>query len=182
MGSDEIEGVFQKFFLTYSQWTKPFIKVFLKKPSKILLLRGNPVISPSLTPCLKAILWTPSKRFPYLTHVWRPFCQPICRKFRLNLLQQLLRLKNDTIFIIFSHNLIPQLWRRKSEALFQKSFPIPVPQVFSNKSKPLFQKIISTTVTGTFEVQNGTPILKNIKKSSCLIFRSRRYIFSGIQL
>ena len=63
VGSDEIEGVFQKFFLTYSQWTKPFIKVFLKKPSKILLLRGNPVIAPSLTPCLKAILWTPQKDF-----------------------------------------------------------------------------------------------------------------------
>ena len=47
------------YLLTYSQWAKPFIKVFLKKPSKILLLRGNPVIAPSLTPCLKAILWPP---------------------------------------------------------------------------------------------------------------------------
>ena len=31
-----------------------------EKHSKILLLRGNPVIAPSLTPCLKAILWPPS--------------------------------------------------------------------------------------------------------------------------
>lgn len=30
-----------------------------EKHSKILLLRGNPVIAPSLTPCLKAILWPP---------------------------------------------------------------------------------------------------------------------------
>ena len=67
---------FQKIILsTYSQWEVTKLKVFFKnffshlfpvceaiyqgvfeKTSKILLLRGNPFIAPSLTPCLKAIL------------------------------------------------------------------------------------------------------------------------------
>ena len=174
-----------EYLLTYSQWEQPFSKVFLKKSSNNLLLRGNPFIAPSLTPCLKAILWTPSKRFPYLTHVWRPFCQPICRKFRLNLLQQLSEPKNDTFPETFfkkcSHPSTAR-FRTKNGSTFSKKFPTPIPQVFSGKSKHLFQKNISTTVTGTFEVQNGTPILKKHKNSACLVFRSRRYIFSDIQL
>ena len=68
--------IFKKFIpSTYSQWEVTKLRVFFKnffshlfpvgeaiyqgvfkKPSKILLLRGNPVIAPSLTPCLKAIL------------------------------------------------------------------------------------------------------------------------------
>ena len=48
-----------EYLLTYSQWEQPFSKVFLKKSSNNLLLRGNPFIAPSLTPCLKAILWPP---------------------------------------------------------------------------------------------------------------------------
>ena len=68
--------IFKKFIpSTYSQWEVTKLRVFFKnffshlfpvgeaiyqgvfeKHSKILLLRGNPVIAPSLTPCLKAIL------------------------------------------------------------------------------------------------------------------------------
>lgn len=132
-----------EYLLTYSQWEQPFSKVFLKKPSNNLLLRGNPFIAPSLTPCLKAILWTPSKRFPYLTHVWRPFCQPICRKFRLNLLQQLSEPKNDTFpETFFKKCFHPSTarFRTKNGSTFSKKFPTPIPQVFSGKSKPPFQK------------------------------------------
>ena len=71
--------IFKKFIpSTYFQWEVTKLRVFFKnffshlfpvgeaiyqgvfeKHSKILLLRGNPVIAPSLTPCLKAILWPP---------------------------------------------------------------------------------------------------------------------------
>ena len=174
------------YLLTYSQWAKPFIKVFLKKPSKILLLRGNPVIAPSLTPCLKAILWTPSKRFPYLTHVWRPFCQPICRKFRLNLLQQLSEPKNDTFpETFFKKCFHPSTarFRTKNGSTFSIKFPTPIPQVFSGKSKPPFQKsFLYYCYRDIWGRKLNTNSEKSIKSSACLVFRSRRYVFSGIQL
>ena len=168
-----------EYLLTYSQWEQPFSKVFLKKSSNNLLLRGNPFIAPSLTPCLKAILWTPSKRFPYLTHVWRPFCQPICRKFRLNLLQQLSEPKNDTFPETFfkkcSHpstarfrtkngstftknffNHLPHIFRQKTDTLFKKSFLLLYRMFFQANLNTYFKKIFSTTVTGTFEGENWT--------------------------
>ena len=157
MGSDEIEGVFQKFFLTYSQWTKPFIKVFLKKPSKILLLRGNPVIAPSLTPCLKAILWP-----PHLFPVGKAFFKKKKKKFRsLNPhLETVLSTyparisptipysnfcnwKTTRFLKKFSLNPIPQLSKPKNDIFsetFSKNVLTPLPHVFGQKTDTLFQK------------------------------------------
>lgn len=123
------------------------VGVFEKSPD-ILLLCWNLYIAPSLTPCLRAILWTPLKKISSPNPRLEAVLSTYHRKFRLNLLQQLLRLKNDTIFIIFSHNLIPQLWRRKSEALFQKSFPIPISQVFRANLNPFFGIVALLLIPG----------------------------------
>ena len=48
----------------------------------------------------------PSKRFLHLTHVWRPFCQPIIENFSYNPLQQLSEPKNDIIFEKISTSLL----------------------------------------------------------------------------
>ena len=208
------------YLLTYSQWAKPFIKVFLKKPSKILLLRGNPVIAPSVTPCLKAILWTPSlipsgkgiflssfqKNSAHLTHIWKPFCQPIRRGFLLQFLTATFATeKRHDFWKNFPSTLYRNFRSRKTTyfpKLFQKMFS-PLYRTFSSKKRKLFFKKVSLFLYRKFFRTNLNPFFgivalllipghlrakiehqswKNIKNSACLVFRSRRYIFSGIQL
>ena len=64
-------------------------------------------------------------------------------KFSYNPLQQLLRLKNDTIYEKIPHTPIPQLSKQKNEAFFEsfsKNVLTPPPQVFEPKTDTLFQK------------------------------------------
>ena len=73
------------------------VGVFEKSPD-ILLLCWNLYIAPSLTPCLKAILWTPLKKISSPNPRLEAVLSTYHRKFRLNLLQQLLEPKNDIFF------------------------------------------------------------------------------------
>ena len=76
-------------------------------------------------------------------------------------------------------------WTRKTThfpKLFQKGFLLLYRKFFRSNLNPYFKNFFSTTVTGTFAVLSGTQIAKKAEKSACLVFRSRRYIFSGIQL
>lgn len=63
--------------------------------------------------------------------------------FSYNSLQQLLRLKNDTIFKKIPHNPIPQLSEPKNDIFsetFSKNVLTPLPHVFEPKTEALFQK------------------------------------------
>ena len=84
------------YLLTYSQWAKPFIKVFLKNIQKFCCCAGI-----RLLPLHLLHVWKPfcdlltysqwerhflssfQKNSAHLTHIWRPFCQPIRREFLL---------------------------------------------------------------------------------------------------
>ena len=160
-------------------------RCFWKKPPKILLLRRNPVIA------------------LHFLHGWKPFCAPLKKIPSPNPWLEIVlstypaRIsptipysnfcgwKTTRFLKKYSHNPIPQLLNTKNDTFsetFSKKLPALIPQVFSVESKPLFQNFFSTAVTGTFAVLNGIQISKSIKNSACLVFRSRRYIFSGIQL
>ena len=199
-------GCFSKIFsLTYSQWGKPLIKVFLKNPSKILLLRGNPFIAPSLTPWLKSILWTPSlipsgkgrflssfqKIFRVLNPHWETvlstyparisptipysnFCgrktTRFLKKYSYDPIPQLLNPKNDIVFGTFFNKLMglyPSLLYRK---------------FFRANLNTYFKKLSLILLLGHLKSKTAHPSRKKHKNSACLVFRSKRYIFSGIQL
>ena len=150
--------------LTYSQWAKPFIKVFLKKTSKNSVAAQESGYCPSLSPWLKAILCPPSKRFLHLTHGWRSFCQPI----RWEILLQSL---TATFAAEKRHDFwknIPTILYRNFQSrktthfpkLFQKSFLLLYRKFFRSNLNPYFKNFFSTTVTGTFAVLSGTQIAK----------------------
>ena len=135
------------YLLTYSQWAKPFIKVFLKKPSKILLLRGNPVIAPSLTPCLKAILWTPS----LIPSGKGSFLSSFQKNFRS------LNPHLETVLSTYPARLSPTIPYRNFRSqktkhfsnLFQKMFS-PLYRTFSGKKRTHFFKKASCSYTASF--------------------------------
>lgn len=156
MGSDEIEGVFQKFFL-------------------------------SLIPSGKGIFLSSfQKNSAHLTHIWKPFCQPIRRGFLLQFLTATFATeKRHDFWKNFSFNPIPQLSKPKNDIFsetFSKNVLTPLPHVFGQKTDTLFQKSFPKSVPQVFLSKSQHPSRKSIKNSACLVFRSRRYIFSGIQL
>ena len=74
-------------------------------------------------------------------------------------------------------------FQAKNGHAFQKKFPTPIPHVFSGESKHLFQKnFLYYCYRDIWGRKLNTNSEKSIKSSACLVFRSRRYIFSGIQL
>ena len=164
MGSDEIEGVFQKFFLSLIPSGRSHLsRCFWKKPPKILLLRRNPVIALHFLHGWKPFC-APSKRFLHLTHGWRSFCQPIRREILLQSLTATFAAEKRHDF----WKNIPTILYRNFQSrktthfpkLFQKSFLLLYRKFFRSNLNPYFKNFFSTTVTGTFEVQNGTPIPK----------------------
>ena len=171
------------YLLTYSQWAKPFIKVFLKKTPKILLLRRNPVIAlhflhgwkpfcaplkkiPSPNPHWETVLSTyPARISP--TIPYSNFCNwkttRFLKKFSLNPIPQLSKPKNDIFSETFSKNVLtplPHVFGQKTDTLFQKSFLLLYRKFFRSNLNPYFKNFFSTTVTGTFAVLSGTQIAK----------------------
>ena len=106
----------------------------------------------------------PSKRFLHLTHGWRSFCQPIRREFLLQFLTATFAAeKRHDFWKNIPTTLYRNFWTRKTThfpKLFQKSFLLLYRKFFRSNLNPYFKNFFSTTVTGTFEVQNGTPIPK----------------------
>ena len=106
----------------------------------------------------------PSKRFLHLTHGWRSFCQPIRREILLQSLTATFAAEKRHDF----WKNIPTILYRNFQSrktthfpkLFQKSFLLLYRKFFRSNLNPYFKNFFSTTVTGTFEVQNGTPIPK----------------------
>ena len=128
----------------------------------------------------------PSKRFLHLTHIGKPFCQPIRRGFLLQFLTATFAAeKRHDFWKNFPSTLYRNFRSRKTThfpKLFQKSFLLLYRKFFRSNLNPYFKNFFSATVTWTFAVLNGIQISKKHKNSACLAFRSRRYIFSGIQL
>ena len=106
----------------------------------------------------------PSKRFLHLSHGWRSFCQPIRREILLQSLTATFAAEKRHDF----WKNIPTILYRNFQSrktthfpkLFQKSFLLLYRKFFRSNLNPYFKNFFSTTVTGTFEVQNGTPIPK----------------------
>ena len=99
--------------------------------------------------------------FLYLFPVGEVIYQGVFQNFS-NPLPQLSDPKNEALSESFSKKCShPSTARFGSENghTFQKSFPKSVPQVFLSESQR-WSKKLSTTVTGTFKVQNCTPISK----------------------
>ena len=151
------------YLLTYSQWAKPFIKVFLKKTSKNSVAAQESGYCPSLSPWLKAIL-CPLKKIPSPN----PWLEVVLSTYPAGNsptipYSNFCGWKTTRFLKKYSHNPIPQLSKPKNDTFsetFSKKLPALIPQVFSVESKPLFQKFFSTTVTGTFAVLSGTQIAK----------------------
>ena len=114
MGSDEIEGVFQKFFLS-------------------LIPSGKGIFLSSF-----------QKNSAQLIHIWKPFCQPIRRGFLLQFLTATFATeKRHDFWKKFSFNPIPQLSKPKNDIFsetFSKNVLTPLPHVFGQKTDTLFQK------------------------------------------
>ena len=132
--------------------------MFLKKSPDILLLCWNPYIAPSLTPCLKAILWTPSlipsgkgsflssfqKNFrslnPHLETVLSTYPAKISPTIPYS---NFCGWKTTRFLKKYSHNPIPQLSEPKNDIFsetFSKNVLTPLPHVFGQKTDTLFQK------------------------------------------
>ena len=164
-------------------------------------------VTPSLIPSGKGIFLSSfQNNSAHLTHIWKPFCQPIRRGFLLQFLTATFatekrhdfwknfpstlyrnfRSRKRHIFRNFfkkcSHPSTAR-FRAKNGHTFSKKLPALIPQVFSVESKPLFQKFfLYYCYRDICSPKWHTNREKNIKNSACLVFRSRRYIFSGIQL
>ena len=144
-------------------------------------------VTPSLIPSGKGIFLSSfQKNSAHLTHIWKPFCQPIRRGFLLQFLTATFATeKRHDFWKNFSFNPIPQLSKPKNDIFsetFSKNVLTPLPHVFGQKTDTLFQKSFPKSVPQVFLSKSQHPSRKSIKNSACLVFRSRRYIFSGIQL
>ena len=161
-------------------------------------------VTPSLIPSGKGIFLSSfQKNSAHLTHIWKPFCQPIRRGFLLQFLTATFatekrhdfwknfpstlyrnfRSRKTTYFPKLFQKMFSPLYRtfsgKKRTHFFKKVFlnlyrkffwanlntgkklsSTPIPQHLSRKSNPHFRNYCSITATGTFEVQNGTPIQK----------------------
>ena len=122
-------------------------------------------VTPSLIPSGKGIFLSSfQKNSAHLTHIWKPFCQPIRRGFLLQFLTATFATEKRHDF----WKNIPTILYRNFQSrktthfpkLFQKSFLLLYRKFFRSNLNPYFKNFFSTTVTGTFEVQNGTPIPK----------------------
>ena len=124
--------------------------------------------------------------FSHLTRASKPFCQPIRRKILLQSLTATFAAEKRHDF----WKNIPTILYRNFQSrktthfpkLFQKSFLLLYRKFFRSNLNPYFKNFFSATVTWTFAVLNGIQISKKHKNSACLVFRSRRYVFSSIQL
>ena len=200
MGSDEIEGVFQKFFLSLIPSGRSHLsRCFWKNLQKFCCCAGI-----RLLPLQLLHVWKPfcdpltysqwerhflssfQKNSAHLTHIWKPFCQPIRRGFLLQFLTATFATeKRHDFWKNFPSTLYRNFRSRKTThfpKLFQKSFLLLYRKFFRSNLNPYFKNFFSATVTWTFAVLNGIQISKKHKNSACLVFRSRRYIFSSIQL
>ena len=145
------------------------------------------LITSSLIPSGKGhFLSSFQKISAHLTHGWRSFCQPIRREILLQSLTATFAAEKRHDF----WKNIPTILYRNFQSrktthfpkLFQKSFLLLYRKFFRSNLNPYFKNFFSATVTWTFAVLNGIQISKKHKNSACLVFRSRRYIFSSIQL
>ena len=124
--------------------------------------------------------------FSHLTRASKPFYQPIRRKILLQSLTATFAAEKRHDF----WKNIPTILYRNFQSrktthfpkLFQKSFLLLYRKFFRSNLNPYFKNFFSAIVTWTFAVLNGIQISKKHKNSACLVFRSRRYIFSSIQL
>ena len=118
--------IFKKFIpSTYSQWEVTKLRVFFKNFFSHLFPVGEAIYQgvfektfknsvaaresgycPFTYSMFESHFVNPSQRFLHLTHVWRPFCQPIIENFSYNPLQQLSEPKNDIIFEKISTSLL----------------------------------------------------------------------------
>ena len=143
-------------------------------------------VTPSLIPSGKGIFLSSfQKNSAHLTHIWKPFCQPIRRGFLLQFLTATFATeKRHDFWKNFPSTLYRNFRSRKTTyfpKLFQKSFLLLYRKFFRANLNCDFEKIPLTYL----DWKQNLPTLfskKNIKNSACLVFRSRRYIFSGIQL
>ena len=179
-----------EYLLTYSQWEQPFSKVFLKKSSNNLLLRGNPFIAPSLTPCLKAILWTPSlipsgkgsflssfqKNFrslnPHLETVLSTYPAKISPTIPYS---NFCGWKTTRFMKKFPTPLYRNFRSQKTKHfpnLFQKNVLTPLPHVFEPKTEALLQKTFST-IYHTFSGKKRTRFSKKVSYSYTACFFRR---------
>ena len=160
---------------TYSQWEVTKLRVFFKRFFLSLIPSGKGIFLSSF-----------QKNSAHLTHIWKPFCQPIRRGFLLQFLTATFATeKRHDFWKNFSFNPIPQLSKPKNDIFsetFSKNVLTPLPHVFGQKTDTLFQKSFPKSVPQVFLSKSQHPSRKSIKNSACLVFRSRRYIFSGIQL
>ena len=154
------------YLLTYSQWAKPFIKVFLKNIQKFCCCAGI-----RLLPLHLLHVWKPfcdpltysqwerhflssfQKNSAHLTHIWKPFCQPIRRGFLLQFLTATFATeKRHDFWKNFPSTLYRNFRSRKTTyfpKLFQKMFS-PLYRTFSGKKRTHFFKKASCSYTASF--------------------------------
>ena len=153
MGSDEIEGVFQKFFL-------------------------------SLIPSGKGIFLSSfQKNSAHLTHIWKPFCQPIRRGFLLQFLTATFATeKRHDFWKNFPSTLYRNFRSRKTTyfpKLFQK-MSSPLYRTFSGKKRThFFKKVFLNLYRKFFWANLNTHPEKAwiYRRNYCSWWRKTRCIF-----
>ena len=190
MGSDEIEGILQKFFLSLIRTGRGrFSRCFWKNPLIICCCAGI-----RLLPLHLLHVWKPfcdpltysqwerhflssfQKNSAHLTHIWKPFCQPIRRGFLLQFLTATFATeKRHDFWKNFPSTLYRNFRSRKTKHfpnLFQKNVLTPLPHVFEPKTEALLQKTFST-IYHTFSGKKRTRFSKKVSYSYTACFFRR---------
>ena len=164
VGSDEIEGIFQKFSSHLFGLGEVVLVGVFEKISWYSVNVLESVYCPFTYSMFESHFVPPSKRFLHLTHGWRSFCQPIRREILLQSLTATFAAEKRHDF----WKNIPTILYRNFQSrktthfpkLFQKSFLLLYRKFFRSNLNPYFKNFFSTTVTGTFAVLSGTQIAK----------------------
>ena len=103
-------------------------------------------VTPSLIPSGKGIFLSSfQKNSAHLTHIWKPFCQPIRRGFLLQFHTATFATeKRHDFWKNFPSTLYRNFRSRKTKHfpnLFQKNVLTPLPHVFEAKTVTLFKKV-----------------------------------------
>ena len=103
-------------------------------------------VTPSLIPSGKGIFLSSfQKNSAHLTHIWKPFCQPIRRGFLLQFLTATFATeKRHDFWKNFPSTLYRNFRSRKTKHfpnLFQRNVITPLPHVFEAETDTLFKKV-----------------------------------------